>query len=462
MQQLGLTSQQEKDFFRGRVLFPIHSVSGKILGFGGRTLSADKNIPKYVNSPETEIYNKSRIVYGIHFARKAISQLDECFLVEGYMDVLSLHQAGIENTVASSGTSLTEDQVRLIKRYTKNLTIIYDGDAAGIKAALRGLQIALKEGLNVKVVILPKEDDPDTLIQKTGADGFLKYIRANKKDLIHLQTSLFLEEAKNDPAKLAAIIKEIVQSIALIPDSITRSLYLKQTSQTLNIEEQILISETNKLLRQKAFTDTSKQDRDEATDLTRILPGVHEQRTFTFYLDELQERDIIRLLLENSNFEVDGENAILKILNNLADVEIENELYKKVVEQYKSYYEKSEFIPQVYFINHEDEQIRKLATDILQSPYELSDNWWKMHDVAITDKQFLVKRDVIKSISLLKLKKITRMKMELDEKIKALQNESLQNNMDQITHYQKKVMELESLKKKLAINTGTVVMPMVK
>lgn len=463
LQKLGLTSQYRQDFFRGRVLFTIHSVSGKVLGFGGRTLSADKKIPKYINSPETEIYFKSRIVYGIYHARKMIAEKDECYLVEGYMDVLSLHQAGIENTVASSGTSLTQDQVRLIKRYSKNLTIIYDGDPAGVKAALRGLEIALEEGMNVKVVLLPAEDDPDTLVRKTGAQGFLEYIEKEKKDLIHLKTNLFLAEAKNDPVKIADIIKDIVHSISLIPDAIVRSLYIKQTASALKVEEQILINEINKILRKKAVDKLNVQDRASAGEEIQLpqAPKLIRQE-FKFYLDEEQEKDVVRLLLENSNFELDGENAIVRILRNLQDVEMENPLFGRIVEEYRSYYSHSEFIPQTYFINHGDEAVKTLCLDILASPYELSDNWEKMHGVHITNKSFLAGKDIVKTISILKLKKILKMKMDVDDRIRELQEEGVQQNIEEIFTYQKEAMELHRYMKQLSADTGIVVMPVVK
>lgn len=463
LQQLGLTSQYKQDFFRGRVLFTIHSVSGKVLGFGGRTLSADKKIPKYINSPETEIYTKSKIVYGISQARKPIAEKDECFLVEGYMDVISLHQSGIENVVASSGTSLTQDQVRLIKRYTKNLTIIYDGDSAGVKAALRGLDIALEEGMNVKVVLLPQEDDPDTLVRKTGMEGFLEFVESHKKDIIHLKTSLFLEEAKDDPVTIANIIKDIVDSIAKIPDAIVRSLYIKQTAVTLHVEEQLLINEINKILRKKAVDKLGTQDKASVEEHLHLqVPKQTIRQEFKFYLDAEQEKDVVRLLLENSNFELDGENAIAKVLRNLQDVEIENQLYNKVIEEYKSYYTQNEFISQGYFINHTDDAVKNLCLDLLTTPYELSENWEKMHGVHITNKIFLAGKDIVKTISLLKLKKIIKMKMDIDERIQDLQQEDLQKNIEEILLYQKEAVELQSYIKQLSADTGIVVLPVVK
>jgi DNA primase len=306
--------------------------------------------------------------------------------------------------------------VRLIKRYTSNLTILYDGDAAGVKAAIRGLDIALEEGMNVKVVLLPAKHDPDSFVKEEGADGLYNYIERSKKDLISLKTDLFLEEAKNDPVKIAGIVKDIVQSIALIPDSITRSLYIKQTSRTLQVEEQLLISEINKILRKKAVVKLDERDKSSAGEEIQIQPK-REQPAFTFHLDEPQERDIVRLLLENSNYEIEGEHAISRILRNLADVEIDHELYRRMIDEYREYYNKDEFLSQVHFINHEDDLIKQLTIDLLQTPYELSDNWWKMHDVAITDKQFLVRKDIVKSISMLKLKKILKMKMDVESRL---------------------------------------------
>jgi len=459
LQELGLANQYGKDFFRGRVIFTILSVSGKVLGFGARTLSADKKIPKYINSPETEIYVKSKIVFGMHQARKAIVQYDSCFLVEGYMDVISLHQGGIENVVASSGTSLTQDQVRLIKRYSSNLTILYDGDAAGVKAALRGLDIALEEGMNVKVVLLPAEDDPDTLVQKLGGEGFRQYIEENKKDIIHLKTDLYLEDAKDDLVKIAGIIKDIVSSIAKIPDGITRSLYVKQTAKTLGVEEQLLITEINKLLRRDAMQRVSPADQASVEALITTPVPPKEQPEIHFHLDEPQEKDIIRLLLENSNFEIEGENAVAQILRNLSDVEIEHPLYSKIVEEYQQAFHQGEYLQQVYFINHPEETIRNLTIDLLQSPYELSDNWLKMHDVHIREKQFLVRTDIVKSISMLKLKKIVKMKRDVDDRLKTLQQEKAADHLEEIMLCQKESIQLQEFIRRLSQQTGTVVLP---
>ncbi|HRS38420.1 MAG TPA: DNA primase, partial [Bacteroidia bacterium] len=237
------------DRFRGRVMFPIHNLSGRVIGFGGRVLKKDDKTAKYLNSPESEIYHKSKSLYGIYFAKKAIVQLDNCYLVEGYTDVISLHQAGIENVVASSGTSLTSEQIRLIGRYTKNITVLYDGDAAGIKASLRGIDLILEEGLNVKVVLFPDGDDPDSYTRKHGSSSTVDFIEANAKDFVLFKTGLLLDDVKNDPVRKAGLIRDVVETIGHIPDPILRSTYTKQCSALLDIQENILVSELNKIRR---------------------------------------------------------------------------------------------------------------------------------------------------------------------------------------------------------------------
>ncbi len=263
LKKVGLTSKYGSDFFRNRVQFPIHNLSGKVIGFGGRILINDKKQPKYLNSPETEIYNKSRVLYGIYFAKKAIRQEDNCFLVEGYTDVISLNQAGIENVVSSSGTSLTVGQIQLIKRNTQNITILYDGDAAGIKAALRGLELVLEQDMNVKVVLLPKGEDPDSFVQSVGTVKFKEYIEEKATDFILFKTNLLLEETANDPIKRASLIKDIVGSIARIPDPIKRSVYVRECSILMDINEQILVDEANKSVRSLLNNKQKERDNEE-------------------------------------------------------------------------------------------------------------------------------------------------------------------------------------------------------
>src|SRR6195952_5171908 len=263
LEQSGLSVKRDNgslyDRYRGRVMFPIHSFTGRVIAFGGRTLKSDKNVPKYVNSPESEIYHKSNVLYGLYFAKKAIREEDNCYLVEGYADVLSVHQAGIENVVASSGTSLTVEQIRLISRFTKNITILYDGDAAGIKASLRGLDMILEEGLNVKVVLFPDGHDPDSYVRSVGTNAFKTYIDKNRKVFILYKTDILLKEAGTDPIKRSEVIREVVESIAKIPDSIKASVFIKDCSHLLQIDERALLSELNKMRLAKSKKDAQQQ-----------------------------------------------------------------------------------------------------------------------------------------------------------------------------------------------------------
>ena len=267
LEKTGLTIKRDdwvRDRFAGRVMFPIHNLAGRVIAFGGRILKEDKNTAKYLNSPESEIYHKSKVVYGIFQAKREITRNDKCYLVEGYTDVLSMHQAGIENVVASSGTALTVDQIRLIKRFTPNITIIYDGDNAGIKASLRGIDLVLEEGMNVKVLLLPDGEDPDSFAKKMGASGFQNFIKENETDFIQFKTRLLLKSTENDPVAKARLISDVIGSVAVIPDTITRSVYIKECSRLLNVDEEVLYTEVRKQKR--------KQDEDFQKKETREQP----------------------------------------------------------------------------------------------------------------------------------------------------------------------------------------------
>lgn len=235
------------DRFRGRVIFPVHTLSGKVVAFGGRVLKKDEKTAKYVNSPESEIYHKSNELYGIYFAKQSMVKEDRCFLVEGYTDVISMHQAGIENVVASSGTALTQGQIRLIHRFTNNITVLYDGDAAGIKAALRGIDLLLEDGMNVKVVLLPDGEDPDSFARKHNASQFAEFIKQSETDFIRFKTRLLLDDAGNDPIKRSSLITDIIRTVAIIPDNIARSIYIRECSAMMEIDEQVLLNEVNKI-----------------------------------------------------------------------------------------------------------------------------------------------------------------------------------------------------------------------
>ena len=268
---------QLRDRFRGRVMFPVHTLSGKVIAFGGRVLKTDGKVAKYVNSPESEIYHKSNELYGIYFAKQAIVRDDRCFLVEGYTDVISMHQAGIENVVASSGTSLTSGQIRLIHRFTNNITVLYDGDGAGIKASIRGIDMLLEEGMNIKVVLLPDGEDPDSFARKHNATDYKAYINSHEVDFIRFKTNLLLEEVGNDPIKRAGLIGDIVRSISVIPENIVRSVYIRECSQLLQVEEKLLVQEVGKLMmrtKEEKQAAAEKQRQREAAKAERAQQNV--------------------------------------------------------------------------------------------------------------------------------------------------------------------------------------------
>jgi len=381
----GLSIQHEDhifDRFGGRVMFPIHSLSGQVLGFGGRVLKTDAKTAKYLNSPESEIYHKSRIVYGIYQARKAITQDDKCYLVEGYTDVMSLHEASIENVVASSGTSLTQEQVRLIKRFTPNITILYDGDAAGIKASLRGIDIVLEEGMNVKIVLLPDGEDPDSYSRKVSNEEFIQYIREKETDFIRFKTQLLLEEASSDPVKKANLIRDIVKSITVIPEAITRTVYIKECSTQLEIPEEVLYHEVNKMRQGRNFQDRNKYPGPE--DLP-MPPPVIARPVRIEETTSVSEREIIRLLLKFGGTEYekhisseDGKEELTTVSDYIVREIISDGLlfddpvFAKIFEEFRFAANQGIFIGEKQFVKHEDPVISILSADLLSEPHTLS------------------------------------------------------------------------------------------
>jgi len=439
LEQTGLSIKNDNgkiyDRFRGRVMFPIHNFTGRIIGFGGRTLKTDKNVPKYVNSPESEIYHKSNVLYGLFHAKKAIRDLDNCYLAEGYADVLSVHQAGIENVVASSGTSLTVEQIKLIGRFTQNVTILFDGDAAGIKASLRGLDMILEEGLNVKIVSFPDGHDPDSYMHHVGAGAFKTYIEENRKDFILYKANVLLKEAGTDPIKRAGIIRDIVESIAKIPDPIKASVFIRESSSLLQIEESILLSELNKMRSsksKKAFENNQRANQnnynsgppeplgppDDLWDDNG--PSTASQATET---DENQEKEIIRLLLAYGHEFVNWDNIDDMyigsfIMQNLADVEFENPICKQIAEFYKVELDNGRLPTANHFIKHEDRIISELAITLSTSPYALSENWLNKHLIYVKDESMNLKATILGGIFHLKKRKVDRILTSLLKEIK--------------------------------------------
>ncbi|WP_205502658.1 DNA primase [Rufibacter psychrotolerans] len=414
LEETGLTIVKQEegkqyDRFRGRVMFPIQNVSGRTIGFGARTLkSNDKKSPKYVNSPESRIYHKSDVLYGMYQAKQAIRQEDECYLVEGYLDVLSLHQGGIENVVASSGTSLTENQIKLIGRYTKNITVLYDGDPAGIKASLRGIDLILEGGLNVNVVLFPDGDDPDSYIRKVGDTAFKAYLKDHSRDFISFKSELFAQEAKDNPVKKAEAIREMVVSIAKIPDAIKRSVFLKQCSIQFGIDEQVLISEYNKiaLTEQRAsrpapspapasyapgsFEEMAAEAEAAAAAEAAMYEEEETQSTGDSDMLRRREREVIRFILNYADKEVEeGLTTSQFMLGELEDIEFKTPIYKRLFDLCRLKLEQG-FLPTASeFMQHEDKEIRTEVVDLLSEKYELSKGW-ATHEIIVPHESDLV------------------------------------------------------------------------
>ncbi len=433
LEMTGLTIRREdwiRDRFAGRVMFPIHNLAGRVTGFGGRILKDKAETAKYLNSPESEIYHKSRIVYGISHAKREIARTDKCYLVEGYTDVLSLHQAGIENVVASSGTALTNDQIRLIRRFSTNITILYDGDEAGIKASLRGIDLVLEEGMNVKVLLLPPGEDPDSFARNHSSSELLKYISENETDFIRFKTSLLLRDAGSDPMARARLINEVIRSVAVIPDAVVRSVYIRECSRLLDVEEALLYTEVRKILRNRTGAagslppvGTPSKSPRQATPVTK--PQAGELR--------IEEEEILRFLLRYCKiplFEQEGENpgdsVIITvgefILSQLEEAELvsNQHVFKTIVEETAERMDDPDFLPEKYFIYHHDREVSQTASTLLAEKWIESKRWSKAG--AFTEKESEVLDWLIpKIVNEFKLMKIKEIHMTLEEEIGEMQ-----------------------------------------
>ncbi len=392
LQQLGLTLNSQKDFFRNRVIFPIHNQSGKVIGFAGRVFSSDVKIAKYINSAESLVYHKSKTLFGLHIAKNSIRKNDEVYLVEGYTDVMSLHQAGIENVVASSGTSLTEDQSHLLKRFTSNVVILYDGDEAGIKASMRGIDILIKEGLNVNIALLPDGNDPDSFIKKSGIEEFEHFIKSAKKDFILFKLQLLNNDAKDNPVLKSNVVKDIVSSISKIDDPIKRSIYLQQSAAVLKIPEANLIESCNQMIREDLRNKAAVRNREAAFLDAKILDNLPLNELTTSHLqgdyktkDENQEKEIVRLLmLHGSQKWKDEDFSVAQyILENILDSleYFEHSFYKEIILEIIHERSDEKELPLMYFINHANKQIKELAISFSAQKYEYSSKWEERHGI---------------------------------------------------------------------------------
>jgi len=436
-----------QSIYHGRVIFPIHNQSGKVIGFGARILKTNEKAPKYINTPENEIYHKSKTLYGIYFAKNVISTLNECLLVEGYTDVISLHQAGVENVVASSGTSLTEDQLKLIKRYTKNLTILYDGDAAGIKAAVRGLDMAIEEGLNVQVVLLPDNHDPDSYVQAVGVEEFKNYIKGNKKDIILFKLEASLKEANQDSVKKSELINDIADTLSRInkvEEFSKQQDYIRRCSQLLQIDEAGLIALVNKKIREKLVKKDFADKKELETLEQQASPEQdHLQPPVLDLLrkDYLQERGLIRILVENGNKPFDDKMSIADFIRlKVGDVDFENKLWQNVYHAYYAHLDESlQFPDEKFFTYHDNEAIRTAAIEALYFPYELSAGWEEKHHIMTPTREMTYIQDVNDTVTFFLLRKIRNMHKDLFDELLALND----SNPDEVLILQLSIIELK-------------------
>lgn len=458
----GLSIEKDErifDRFHGRVIFPIHSLSGQVLGFGGRILRSDAKAAKYLNSPESDIYHKSKILYGIYQARKAIVHQDKCFLVEGYTDVLSVHEAGIENVVASSGTALTQEQVRLIRRFTQNITILYDGDEAGIKASLRGIDLVLEEGMNVRIVLLPEGEDPDSMSKKLSVSEFNRFLAENETDFIRFKAELLLKDTGRDPVKRAEAIRDIVRSIAVIPELITRTVFIKECSTIMGLSEAVLYNEVSKLLSQQQFRDRNRypDSHDLQISKPRVPPKTEIKEAPSYY----SERELVRLLLKYGaevfgEQEQDGARTAVTVADFIVhevtrdELSFTDKVFGEVFNEYRFHVEQGIFPGDQHFVRHPDPEISKLSVDMLADSYELA-RIWNVRQSFVESEDRMLKEIVPESVLKFKSDKIKEMRAALLEEMKTA---IVAGDMEMVGRLQKQVSTLNKVLNGISKNLG--------
>jgi DNA primase len=470
LESTGLTIPKEDrpfDRFKGRVMFPIQSMSGRILGFGGRILTNDKKAAKYLNSPESEIYHKSKVLYGIFQAKQSIAKLNNCYLVEGYTDVIQFNQAGIENVVASSGTALTPDQIRLINRLTKNITVLFDGDAAGLRASVRGIDLILEEGMNVKVCTFPDGEDPDSFAKKTSYDDLVAYLENNAKDFIQFKASLLMNEAKNDPIKKADLIRDMVQSISKIPDRIQREIYIQECSRIMDISEQVLVSTLAQLM-QKDISETGKKQKQEqkAFEVVKDQNPVEAEKVDILYR---LERKIIEILLlygnkteefEDTFFKTNEEGEIVNVTEKKQykvfqriylslqedEVELANPLFRDIFNDLINYYLQNENFSLEQYLMRLQSEFAQEVTDILMEDESVVLHDWEGQNIFPKSKNDTISQNVSETILSLRWYLVSRI---IDELKSSMSSEPNSDNTEPLSMVMDYNTLIHSFSKKL-------------
>ncbi len=450
------------DKYSGRVIFPIHNQSGKTIGFGARILKSNSKAPKYINTPENVVYNKSKTLYGIYQAKRTITNKDECFLVEGYTDVISLHQGGVENVVASSGTSLTDGQLYLLKRYTQNLTILYDGDAAGIKAALRGMDMALEIGLNVRLVLLPENHDPDSFIQELGADAFGQYVEENKKDFILFKLEASLQDAKNDSVKKSKLVNEIAETISKInkvEDFTKQQDYIRRCSELLEVEEAGLVAIINKKIRERFGKQRAKDARDseaqleaEALEAEAAQYATQDTASLITEKDYMQERALVRVLLQFGNRDFDENISVADfIFNEVSPEDFNNKKWEQIFSLYHGMYKESLQFPELKeFTYHQDSSFSQAVIEAIEVKYEKSSNWFDKHQIEVPSDEETFRGQAEQNVDYFYIRKIKTMFKELHAelgKFKGIESE----NETEVNILLKSILEIKEQEKNILL-----------
>ncbi len=450
LEEAGLIVRKEDrtyDRFRGRVIFPIHNVTGKVIAFGARTLSKEKKQPKYLNSPETELYNKSKVLYGLAQSKQYIRQLDNCYLVEGYTDVISLHQTGIQNVVSSSGTSLTEEQVKLMGRYSKNVTVLFDGDAAGIRASLRGIDMLLEGDLNVRAVPLPDGEDPDSYARQLGTSAFQHFLESNTQDIILFKAGLLLEEVQHDPIKKSDAIREMVQTIAKVNDPVKRSLYLKECASLMDIGESVLVMEQNKFLIEKGKKKRKDAHQQDVAPLPILDTEPEAPKVSTIYY---QERESIRVLINYGNEFIINQNEedqylLDYFLSEIDGIAFEHQVYNDILTLFREKAAEGKVIDATYLLDHGSEEVKKAVVELSTSKYEISDNWSSKYHIPVPRETENLKNLAFTNILRLKFRIIQHLVGEESEKLKVASEEEIEAVLEEIESLKRMEMEIAAI-----------------